>query len=209
MLKIFFTSLVFLITVSQAQAYYTFQDTGSLLAPGEKAVGGELQFKTSDNSGTNILGRYDGGWKDDFNYRFLVGLGKIDFQAGAFVKWVPFPDHDKQPAIGVSFGGLLASFDNDTEFAFRAIPFASKEFEVEFGQLTPYAAFPLGIRTYDGEEDSTAQFVLGSKYVHPDQPGAHYFAEFGIDIDDAFSYISFGATFPLNENNRIDIWDEE
>jgi hypothetical protein len=87
-------------------AYYTFQDTGDLLKPGTYAVGGELQFKTSDGSGTNIIGRAEGGWRDDLNWRGFAGLGKVDFQAGGLVKWVPIPDFGKQPAIGLSFGGL-------------------------------------------------------------------------------------------------------
>lgn len=189
-------------------AYYTFQDTGDLLEPGRYAVGGELQFKTSDGSGTNILGRVDGGWRDDLNWRAFVGLGKVDFQAGALVKWVPVPDYGKQPALGISFGGLIASYASDTEFSGRFNPFLSKKFEVEFGQLTPYAALPIGFRTYDGDSDTTAQIVLGSRFIHPETPGAQYFAEIGLDLDDTFTFLGIGVSFPLNYDNRIDIWDE-
>ncbi len=203
--------VIFLVSVLSAPAfaYYTFQDTGSLLAPGQYAVGGELQFRTSDDSGVNILGRFDGGWRDDLNYRAIVGFGDTDFQAGGFVKWVPIPDYDNQPAIGLSVGGLLATYESNTEFSLRLYPFISKQFDVEVGQLTPYASLPLGLRTYDGDSDNTTQLILGTKYVHPEMKGAHYFAEIGFDLDDAFSYFSVGATFPLNEDNLIDLWPDQ
>jgi hypothetical protein len=39
-------------------------------------------------------------------------------------------------------------------------------------------------------------------------PGAHYFAEIGLDLDDTFTFLSIGVSFPLNEDKRIDIWGE-
>ena len=202
-------SFLLLILIPQSGfAYYTFQDTGDLLAPGEYAPGVELQFRTTNGSGNNIIGRWDGGWKDDLNWRGFVGLGKVDFQAGGLVKWVPIPDHDKQPAIGISFGGLIATYESDTELAARFNPFVSKTIEVDFGQLTPYTALPIGFRTYDDESNSTVQWTLGSRFIHPDMPGSHFFAEIGLDLDDAFTYLSVGATFPLNADYRIDIWGD-
>lgn len=200
-----------LLSSVQSFAYYTFQDTGDLLAPGRYAVGTELQFKTSKGSGMNIMGRFDGAINDEWNYRGYVGLGDTDFLAGGYAKWVPYPDYDRQPAIGITLGGLLASYSepgvgSNTEFAARATPFISKSFEAELGQFTPYAALPFGVRTYDGESDSTLQLTLGTRFIHPEMLGAHYFAEVGFDLDNTFAYISLGATFPLNEDYLIELW---
>lgn len=194
-----------------AQAFYTFQETGDLLAPDRYAVGTELQFRTSNGSGVNILGRVDGGFSDEWNYRGFIGLGDTDFQAGGHMKWVPFPDYENQPAIGFTFGGHIASYAHDnrgsnTEFAIRTMPFVSKSYEAELGQFTPYAALPLGLRTYDEETDATVQMVLGSRFIHPEMLGAHYFAEIGFNLDNVFAYISLGASFPLNDEYLIDLW---
>ena len=205
-LKSLFIALI--CSPSVSLGFYTFQDTGKLLEPGENSPGVELQLKTSEGSGANVLGRWDGGWREDMNWRGFVGVGKIDFQAGGQVKWVPIPDHDKQPAIGLSFGGLLASYSSNTEVSLRFSPFLSKSFEVDFGELTPYSALPIGLRTYDGDSNSTTQLVLGTQFIHPEMPGSHFYTELGLDIDDAFTYISFGASFPLNADNRIDIWGD-
>jgi hypothetical protein len=122
------------------------------------------------------------------------------------VKWVPVPDLEKQPAIGVVAGGLLASYASNTEMSLRLSPFISKSYETDLGKLTPYLSFPLGLKNYDGESSTTAQFVLGSRLIHPEMAGAHYFLELGFDIDDAPTFIGIGATFPLNEDNLIDLW---
>jgi hypothetical protein len=189
-----------------AFSYYTFQDTGDLLQPGKYAVGTELQFITEDDSGVNILGRFDGGWRDGWNYRAIVGLGEVDFQVGGFVKWVPIPDHGKQPAIGISAGGLLASYADDTEISARVYPFISKDFMIESGKLTPYATLPLGVRTFDGDSSSTAQAILGGRFNANEMKGADFFAEVGLDLDDAPTFFGIGATFPLNDENLIDLW---
>jgi hypothetical protein len=204
------TLVIVALCASSADAYYTFQDTGDLLAPGRYAVGGELQLLTKGDSGANILGRFDGGISDEWGFRGIVGLGETDFQAGGFLKWVPIPDVDNQPAVGVMFGGLIATYTadriNSTEFAARAYPFVSKKFDVEFGQLTPYASLPLGVRNFDGDSSSTSQMILGSRFIHPDMAGAQWFAELGFDFHKAPGYVSFGATFPLNEEYLIDLW---
>lgn len=204
-------SVGLMIFSGQSFAYYTFQETGDLLAPGRYAVGGELQFQTSKRSGVNILGRFDGAISDEMNYRGFVGLGDVDFQAGGYVKWVPFPDFEKQPAIGITLGGLVASYTvpqkgSNTEFSLRATPFISKSFDAELGQFTPYAALPVGARTYDGDSDGTLQLIVGNRFIHPEMLGAHFFGEVGFDFDNTFGFISVGATFPLNEDNLIELW---
>lgn len=202
--SVIWTSLLLFST--QSMAYYTFQDTGELLRPGQSSVGGELQFVTSEPSGINVIGRFDGGWKDDLNYRVLAGVGVVDFEAGGYVKWVPIPDHLNQPAFGLNVGGLIASYSSNTELALRVSPFISKAYNIEFGKIIPYAALPLGLTTYDNKSGSSAQFIIGSQFVHPEMAGAQYYAELGMDIDDSPSYFGIGAMFPLNDNNLIDLW---
>lgn len=208
--KVLFVAAI-LLNGANAYSYYTFQDTGDLLAPDRYAVGAELQFRTSNGSGTNLTGRFDGGLNDEWNYRVYAGLGDVDFHAGGYFKWVPIPDYQSQPAMGITFGGLLATYSagnsgSKTEFAFRTNPFISKSYEASFGQLTPYAALPIGLSTYDGDTDATLQLALGSRLIHEEMLGAHYFGEVGFNLDNAFAYISVGVTMPLNEEYLIDLW---
>jgi hypothetical protein len=189
--------------VSSAQAHYSFQDSGELLAKGRYAVGSELQFVTSGDNGANALVKFDGGFADELNYRFIVGAGNTDFQLNALVKWVPIPDIDNQPAFGLSAGVMYARYSDENELSLRFTPFTSKKFEVSFGTLTPYAALPFAIRTYDSDTDLPVILAIGSKYSHPDVIGTEFTAEIGFDIDKAFNYFSVGAIFPLDEDGRF------
>lgn len=200
--------LIALMASAPALAHYSVQDTGELLEPGRYAVGTELQFVTSGDDGANILGKFDAGFSDSFNFRGIVGTGDTDFQLQALVKWVPIPDFEKQPAFGVLAGPLYARYSGENELSLRVVPFVSKKFEVEFGTLTPYAALPFAIRTYDSDTDAPFQFALGTKYSHPDLKGADFTAEIGFDIDKAYNYISFGAIFPLSESNRFQFLED-
>jgi hypothetical protein len=206
----YWTILISTLVFQQAaQAYYTVQDTGELLQPNRYAAGAELQFLTSPESGANFLGRFDGAFDDEFNYRGYVGFGKIDFQAGGQVKWVPFPDIDSQPAVGFVAGALIANYEDHAEFTIRAYPLVSKKFETEAQHIfVPYAALPIAYRNYNSETDSPLQFVVGSKYVHPEYKGVEGYAELGLKLDDSVAYISVGANFPMNEDNKFDLQPE-
>jgi hypothetical protein len=193
-----------------ANAYYTVQDTGELIPEGYYAAGAELQFMTSPDSGANFIGRFDGAFDNEINYRGYVGFGERDFQIGGNLKWVPFPDVDKQPAIGFVVGPLIAAYDSHTELAVRAYPLISKKIKTENkGDFVPYGALPVLFRTYNDDSDSGMQLVIGSKYIHPDYQGVHAYAELGFKIDDSVAYVSVGATFPMNADNKFDLEPEE
>jgi hypothetical protein len=180
-------------------AFYTFQDTGDLLKEGQMRWATEVQFITSGDDGANIIGRLDKGYSEEVNLRFEAGVGTTDYVFGGYVKWVPFPDFDKQPAIGFQGGVHVASFEDETELALRFTPFASKEFDTDIGLLTPYAALPFAFRSYNDESDIPLFFTLGSRYRHPEFQHCDFTAELGFDVSDAFSYLSIGAIFPAFE----------
>lgn len=199
------TFAIALVTSLSSQAYYTFQDSGNMLEPGRYALGAELQMVTSKDSGVNLVGKFDGGLSDEFNYRAVVGFGEVTFQMQGLLKWVPIPDIDNQPAIGITTGFLYAKYDTDesstaNEFSIRFIPFLSKKFDSAVGPFTPYVAVPMAIRTYDSDSDVPIALAIGSKYESVDLKGVEFTAEIGFDIDKAFNYIALGAIFPFDES---------
>lgn len=202
-----------MILSSPAFAFYTFQDSGDLLAPGRYATATEVQFLTSRDSGANFVGKIDGGLNDEFNFRATIGTGNTDFQIQGLLKWVPIPDYENQPAIGVTTGFLWARYESrasrdetENEFSVRVIPFLSKKFETEnMGAITPYVALPFAIRDYGSESDVPFNLALGTKYAHPDVQGVAFTAELGFDIDESFDYVSIGAIFSMDENFRFEM----
>ena len=179
-----------------AQAYYTVQDTGDLLKENEQQFATELQLITTGDTGVNFIGRYDRGLDEETNLRFEAGVGTTDFAVGGYIKWVPYPDFESQPAIGFTFGAHLARFEDEMEIAGRIIPFASKQFETDIGRLTPYAALPIAFSNYNDESSNPFSLVLGSRFRHQDFNQCDFTAELGFDLSDSFNYLSVGAIFP-------------
>jgi len=185
--------------VPAAQAFYTVQETGDLLKPNQMQIATELQAITSGDDGINVIGRFDKGLDEEINLRFEVGFGTTDSTVGAYIKWVPIPDYESQPAIGFTFGAHIANYEDETEFAGRVIPFVSKQFDTDWGLVTPYAALPFAFSQYDDESQNPFFLVLGSRYKHPEFQYCDFTAELGFEISDSFTYLSLGAIFPAFE----------
>jgi len=179
-----------------AQAFYTVQDTGDLLKENEQQFATELQLITTGDTGVNFIGRYDRGLDQETNLRFEAGVGTTDFAAGGYIKWVPFPDYESQPAIGFTFGAHLARYEDEMEIAGRFIPFASKQFETDMGRVTPYVALPIAFSNYNDDNTNPFSLALGSRYRHQDFDTCDFTAELGFDLSDSFNYLAVGAIFP-------------
>lgn len=198
-----------------AFAFYTFQDSGDLLEAGRYATATEVQFVTSRDSGANFVGKIDGGLNDEFNFRAVIGTGNTDFQIQGLLKWVPIPDYENQPAIGLATGFLWARYESrasadqtENEFSVRVIPFISKKFDTDIGPFTPYAALPFAIRDYASESDVPFNAAIGSKFSHVDLAGVTFTGELGFDIDESFDYVSIGAIFSMDENFKFEVGQE-
>ncbi len=200
------TTLMAVIGVSistSAHAYYSLLETGNLLAEGEYKATLETQVLTDGYDGANFVGRFDTWLTEELNSQVLIGTGEIDFQVGGFVKWVPFPDLEKQPAVGIKAGGLFASTSGFNELSLRLSPFASKKFESEIGPLTPFIALPIGIRTVEGETDTPVQLAFGADWKPLALEKFNFLTEAGFDIHDAFTYISIAAQLQFDDTNGV------
>lgn len=182
-----------------SQAYYSTMDTGELQTGNDFKLNLETQFVSSGDEGINFNGRIDTALTDDTNLRGLIGFGTTDFQVGGYLKWIPIPDIDNQPAMGLLGGLNYARFEDENDVSLRIVPLASKKLSFEFGQLTPYAALPFGLRSYADETDVPLQLELGSEIkinnLHEDLKNLSFMFEVGFDLVDAFSYISLGVNF--------------
>src|SRR5690606_13854627 len=100
---------------------------------------------------------------DDSNVRGIIGFGTTDFQVGGFYKWVPIPDVEGQPAIGFAAGVLYARTEGLNDLSLRFHPLISKQYQIDWGEITPYGSIPIGIRSIDGETDVPVQAVIGAE----------------------------------------------
>lgn len=202
------TLKILLITVAlfsplPSKAYYSVMDTGEIIPEGRYKLGLESQFITDDDSGINLVGRFDHWVSEELNFQGLLGFGEVDLHAGGFVKWIPFPDFDEQPAIGLKAGMLYAREDGVNELSFRLYPLISKTFTSNIGEWTPYASLPIGFRTIDGETDVPVQLAFGSQWKTDHFENLQFVGEVGLDVSDAYTYISIGAVLYADDQEGL------
>jgi len=185
--------------VSNANAYFSTLDTGRVIQPGQYRALLEPQIIFNRYDGFNLIGHFDTGVTEDQSVRGTLGFGEVGFQLGASYKWIPFPDAATQPAIGGIAGVSFARIDDKTAFSLRFAPLASKSFETEIGDLTPYASLPIGVTTYDGETLIPVQLAVGSEWKTLNFQNLKFMAELGLNLNEAFSYISAAITYEFND----------
>lgn len=204
-----FSLIATFILTLPSYAYYSTMDTGDLLRQGNHKVSAETQFITDKGSGANFVGRFDSGLTFDSNIRGMIGFGTTDFHIGGFYKWVPIPDIDNQPAIGLLAGVLYARDDGLNELSVRLHPLISKMFPLDFGDLTPYASLPIGLRSQDKKADRSSKVDVPVQIAAGAQLKTLHFErllfnlELGFDINKAYTYISLGVSLLFDDEEGL------
>lgn len=202
---LFFASALLL--SNSAFAYYSVLDNGEVLLQGRYKLTGTTQFLT-DTGGANLAGRFDAGLTEDVGARALVGFGHTDFFFGGLAKWMPIPDTEKQPAVGLNAGLIYAKDNGARDLIVRIEPLASKKFNVETAVLTPYVSLPLGIRMRDSDngdddDDITLQLVVGSQLQLEQWKNLQFIAEVGVDLNNAPGFVNVGAIFYFDQEKGM------
>lgn len=206
--KVALTLITFSLS-APAWAYYGVLDNGEILSAGHYKLTGDLQALTS-SGGLNIGTRFDIGFQDEFGARAILGAGTTDVFFGGLLKWMPVPDIEGQPAIGFNAGLLYANDGGTRDLTFRFEPLVSKKFKVDDSYLTPYASLPIGLRQRDAREGHntsyvTTQLVAGSQLEIPKWKNLQFIGELGLNLDNAFSYVSVGAILYFDSENGVQL----
>lgn len=199
---LFFASLFTLSSTSHA--YYSTLDTGDVLKEGEYQVMLSPQWVFNQYDGANFTGRLDMGLMEGVSARGVLGFGKVDFQIGGLVKWIPFPDAEGQPAIGGEAGLIIARIGSITQYSFRFHPLVSKKLETEIGDVTPYLSLPIGITIQSGGGDQTfmpVQLVLGAEVRPLEMPKWGFFGEVGANMTKSFGYATVGVSYRFDDTS--------
>lgn len=193
-----FAFLLLNLASSEANAYMTIGESGELPAAGNYQLGAETQFITNDVGGTALDLYLDTLLTDSSSYRMHLGFGSIDFSLGASFKYIPFPDVDKQPAIGLRAAAWYARVKDSNNISASAGPLVSKKYGVEFGTLIPYVCVPVTATSTKDRNFLATQFVIGTELLHEKAQSVHFTGELGINLRDSYSYISLGVVFPFD-----------
>lgn len=178
--------------------YLSIGESGEVMPPNTYRIGGSLQSM----SGLNAGGFLDVGWRDDLSSRFLFGVGYVEFQMGATLKYIPFPDIGKQPALGIRSAFWLARIGDTSVTTWQIAPMASKKIDLNGrGQLTGYVAIPINFTFFRNQNEVGTQFTVGSEYVHPDLHEVFFAGEIVLNMSKSESALNFFVSIPFDNKS--------
>ncbi|MCS6838249.1 MAG: hypothetical protein NZ480_05320 [Bdellovibrionaceae bacterium] len=190
----------FLLLAPQVMAYLSILDSGEPTSNKEMTVGFAPQFIVSDSGGSHGTFLFKTGVGSGQDLMIQAGFGHIDFWLTLATRWIPIPDYENQPAVGVRFDGTLAREASSSIGHMRLAPFLSKRFLSEVGQLEPYLYIPFGLTIHEGKYDNIASLVVGSQIQVEDLLPLYFYVETGFDVRNSFTYVSIGILSTFQKN---------
>ncbi len=179
-------------------AYLSVGESGEIQKVGSNQFGLEPQILGNEGSGVNIGAFLDMPIREEVSTRFSLGAGKIDFHAGAAVKWIPFPDVDQQPAIGLKTAAWYARQSSLNVWTIQVAPLFSKRVNTDAGLFIPYAAIPFNFVSSTDRSATGSQFAIGSELYAKDLTNMHFSAELALNLKDSYSFLSGTVVFPFD-----------
>lgn len=187
-----------LIFASKSWAYLSISGSGEMPTAGSYILGFEPQILMNEGGGINVGGFLDQPLAESLSARYSLGVGKIDFHLGTGIKWIPFPDVDRQPAMGLKATAWYARQKDMNVWTMQVAPMASKKYDMDFGVLIPYAAVPINFVSSSEKNVTGTQFVIGSDLRYNNMEHMFFSAEVAINLKDSYSFISGTVSFPFD-----------
>lgn len=178
-------------------AYLSLSETGELINEGHYRIGVVPQLLLANGGGSDMGVFFDLPVDSDMNSRFMVGGGNTDFWTSASIKWVPYPDYDKQPAIGLRGSFIYARDGNANFYNLQATPILSKMVDSQWGRMIPYIGLPITV-VYGTASATLMQFVVGSEWV--ERKDFQLGVEFDLNLSKTTSALTFHINFPFDGN---------
>lgn len=181
-------------------AFFSLMDTGNLVKEGDYRILGEGQLLFDAPEGFNLNSRFSTGMGDDAEIQFEAGVGSVDFYLGAFYKWIPFPDTEEQPALGLRGGVTFADYNGYSTYGFNVTPLISKNFDTNIGYFAPYSGLILGLQKNTFESFFSMQLAIGLQW-RPNEwdfqslKDFNFLLEYAVEVDDSFNHLSLGAAY--------------
>ena len=205
LIRSFGLGVVSMVMAGTSWATQGFLDTGDILETGRHRAQAGLVGATSGDTGMDFFARFATPIHRDAEIQAELGAGgSSDVFAGAYIKYVPFPDFGRQPAVGVRAGYGFTQYTGESASAFQVQPLVSKLWPSELGEFTPYFALPISITNRDDESFIPMQAVIGSAFKPNQLEKVNFKLEYGMNVIRSFNYIGFSAEV-LFSNDRFAI----
>lgn len=182
-------------------AYYALHDSGEIQPEGKYNSLINSQFVTTGSVRVNLTGQFDIPLNSESQARLFVGTGDSRFHIGGGYKWIPIPDYENQPALGLSAKAMFAQPTSSSEIVIIVSPIISKNFETPIGINNFYASLPVSIRFHEGNTDYPIQLVGGTFWQPTQYENVKFGMEIGFELDKSFNYLSFVMTVGYDKEN--------
>lgn len=190
--------LALFITPASYAGYLSIGESGEILPANEYQFGIAPQLLLNEGGGANVDAFVDVPFNDSMSFRGQAGGGKIDFHAGAALKFVPFPDIDNQPAIGGKVAAWYARVESQNALTLQIAPLISRRLDSEHGVFVPYIAVPLNITNTKDRNYTGTQFVVGSEWRNPQWQNMLVASEIALNLNDSYSAFTVSVAFPFD-----------
>ncbi len=201
-ISLFFLSLGLLLQTPALANYLTIGESGEVIGEGQNRIGATPQFFTNEGGGMNIGAFMDMGWNEAMSSRFSLGLGKVDFNLGASLKYIPFPDVDQQPAIGIKTALFFARVASENITTLQLAPMVSRKVDSDIGLFVPYVAVALNLNSSSKNTTGT-QFILGSELKHNEIQNFLFSAEVSFNLKDSYSSVAGFVSLPFDSSKGL------
>lgn len=196
--KKYFILLMLSTWAHQSQAYFTTAESGDIVPEGQYRVTVEPQFNYF-----GVSAHFDAGTSEDSQIRVSAGAGQSGYNFDFYYKRIPYPDYDKQPAIGFKYGASFAKIDGSSVITPRFFPMISKSIMIDNNRWTPYLSLPIGVSVSQSKSTTPTHFVMGCEITPSNIDNIQFGAEMGLNIRDSFSYISGFISFFFEPTEKI------
>ncbi len=186
----------------QAHSYLTLGESGDVTPRDTLKLGFEPQLRISDGGAANFSLFLDAAIKDDLSWRAQIGTGETDLYAGGSIKWIPIPDFEKQPALGLRTDVYFGREMDETFWSFRLAPLISKRVDSDYILFSPYLSPTLGYGGTRGRSETFSQLIIGTEIRPHDMDRLVFDVELGSNLSKSFSYISFNVVYLLESANK-------
>lgn len=184
-------------------AYLGILESGELIGAGHNRVGVAPQVVSSEGGGFNLDLFVDRGISESTSGRLTIGFGKIDVFLGAAVKWIPFPDVDKQPAMGIKTSAWYGRVDSSNALTVQIAPLVSKKIPFEHGELIGYSAIPFNITSIKDRSYTGTQFAIGAEFKSPQIDHVLWTGEIDFNLKDSQTAFNISASFPFDGSKGL------
>jgi hypothetical protein len=190
-------SSVIVLFALQSKSHLALLETAEILPDNYYVIGIAPQLRLSDGGGVDVAAFASMHAFQDTDARITIGGGETDFWTMASLKWVPFPDVDRQPAMGIKAGIGYVRFDDENITEFQIAPIVSKRADTRYGKMIPYISVPVTFQKCScvKNNESATQLTIGSEWFP--QEDRHIGAEFNLNLKNSTSSLAVYFSFPF------------